>query len=245
MKQLKILIILFFCGTKLLAANENNTLQQANQFYTQKEYQNAIELYESVLKKNDALPELHYNLANAYYKNNQLGKAILHFEKTLYYDDANADAAYNLKVVLKKQKDNVIPLPELAISKKATYFFYKGNENRMAVLAIVFCWVALVFGLLFLFVKSFRLIGFYGGILAIILALVFMFFAMNRTEKRTDAILTTNEAKLHVAPSEQSQTIFTFHEGMKFKILDQIKGWYKVKLVDGKTGWTNQCGEKI
>ena len=36
-----------------------------------------------------------------------------------------------------------------------------------------------------------------------------------------------------------SDDVFTIHEGTKVSVLDEVDNWKKIKLADGKIGWLN------
>ncbi|GBD90794.1 hypothetical protein BMS3Abin04_01513 [bacterium BMS3Abin04] len=40
-----------------------------------------------------------------------------------------------------------------------------------------------------------------------------------------------------ISPPRQSNDAFVIHEGIKFKIEDELNNWTKIKLSDGKVGW--------
>ena len=42
---------------------------------------------------------------------------------------------------------------------------------------------------------------------------------------------------LEIAPTLNSEEVFTLHEGAKVLVLDTVDNWKKIKLVDGKLGW--------
>ena len=79
---LLILPALLFIQTYVHAGNIE-TYHEANIAYQQKEYEKAIELYQSLIKQGHLAPELYYNLANAFYKHGNIPDAILNYERSL------------------------------------------------------------------------------------------------------------------------------------------------------------------
>ena len=39
------------------------------------------------------------------------------------------------------------------------------------------------------------------------------------------------------APSETAEDVFILHEGTKAEVQDELEGWKKIRLIDGKLGW--------
>ena len=54
------------------------------------------------------------------------------------------------------------------------------------------------------------------------------------------AILFDKEVKFYEKPSSNSKEIFTLHEGVKVKIIEQSENWVKTKIADGRTGWVTK-----
>ena len=46
--------------------------------------------------------------------------------------------------------------------------------------------------------------------------------------------------KFYEKPSSNSKEIFTLHEGVKVKIIEQSENWVKTKIADGRTGWVTK-----
>ena len=58
-------------------------------------------------------------------------------------------------------------------------------------------------------------------------------FAKNNKE----AIVFAEETEIQNAPTLNSETVFTLHEGTKVIVLDKLDEWKKIKIADGKIGW--------
>ena len=54
------------------------------------------------------------------------------------------------------------------------------------------------------------------------------------------AILFDKEVKFYEKPSSNSKEIFTLHEGVKVKIIEQSENWVKTKIADGRIGWVTK-----
>ena len=94
MKQhISILFALLFTATSALA----QTKAQGDSAYINKEYDQAIEIYEALLQQGES-GEVYYNLGNAYFKQDELGRAILNYERALLLQPGNADISANLDI---------------------------------------------------------------------------------------------------------------------------------------------------
>ena len=52
-----------------------------------------------------------------------------------------------------------------------------------------------------------------------------------------EAIIFSKEIDINTAPTDNSEKIFTRHEGTKVVVLDSVDNWKKIKIADGKIGW--------
>ena len=109
MKQYNIIFFaLLFTASSLWA----QTKAQADSAYINKDYAQAIEIYESLLQDGES-GEIYYNLGNAYFKQDELGRAILNYERALLLQPGNADVSANLDIARAKTIDKVNPNPEV------------------------------------------------------------------------------------------------------------------------------------
>lgn len=69
---------------------------QADQLLKRGRIEQAISLYETVLKKERGFANAHYNLATAYYLKGELGKAAESLKVFLHFHPDDAEALYNL-----------------------------------------------------------------------------------------------------------------------------------------------------
>ena len=81
MRKLLLLLFTFICFSNVPAQELETIMKQGNDFYQNKQFDEAINSYETILKQGYISSELFYNLGNAYYRVGQLGKSILYFEK--------------------------------------------------------------------------------------------------------------------------------------------------------------------
>ena len=102
---------------------------------------------------------------------------------------------------------------------------------------------ALALALLFLLgsTSGKRRLGFFGGIVLLLLTLVSWDFA--RTQKREAqrqdvAIVMRPVSSVKSSPSEGSaKDLFILHEGTRVRILDNVSDYTNIELADGRQGW--------
>ncbi|AZJ34724.1 CDC27 family protein [Tenacibaculum singaporense] len=241
MKKLVIYVFLFV-STITLAQNTNDLFLSANSLYKEGKYEEAIKLYEQIEDENLASSEVYYNLANCYYKLNKIAPTIYNYEKALQLDPLNEDAKNNLIIAKRLTLDRIEALPKSVFQKFNENYLQKFTYNTWAVITIVFSFMASILFLLFYFAytPSKKRIYFTTSIISFLLlitSLVITYTQYNQTKNNVEAIIYTEEVSVTNEPTENSNEIFSLHEGTKVKVLDSVDNWKKIKLVDGKVGW--------
>lgn len=243
-------------------ASAKSLVEQANEAYSSDKFIEALKLYQEAEKKDGVSTELYYNIGNTYYRLGNKGKAILYYERALSLDPSNSDARENLDFVNTKIVDKTV-VDEANII--VVFFRNVGNiftSNGWATLAICL-FIALITAIgVYVFSDSvlIRKIGFFGGIVLILLVIVANYYAFaskNRMENHDYAIITTSSVTLSTSPrvpKDKTEEAFILNEGTKVFVIDSVETknngrvdrWYDVKADDSHRAWINGSNlEKI
>ena len=110
------LILIFIFSFKIFANSQDlSQLKKANELYKLEKYENAIEVYNEIIKSNNNNPELFYNLGNCYFRLDEIGKSILYYEKALKLNPSDEDIKFNLKIANLKTIDKFNTKEQLEI----------------------------------------------------------------------------------------------------------------------------------
>jgi len=211
--------------------------------YAAGDYESALRDWEDVAETGLTSRELLYNLGNAYVKSGEIGKAVLSYERALRMDPSDADVKYNLEFARALTQDRIDSVPEFFLKTWARQLCFGLTSNTWAALSLLLLALALGGALLFLLGASSgkRRLGFFGGIVALLLALGSWSFAswQSREAERQDlAIVMKPVSSVGSSPSEESaKSLFILHEGTKVRILDNVSGFSNIELADGRQGW--------
>ena len=86
-----------------------------------------------------------------------------------------------------------------------------------------------------------RKIGFYGGVLFLIIFLLSNLFAFQQKQmlmKRNGAIVTAPSVTIKKTPVANSADQGVIHEGTRVDIIDDtMRDWKEIHLADGREGW--------
>lgn len=235
-------IIFLFASLTVFPSAEQINLAKANKAYSTGSYSIAADLYQKVAEAGYSAPALYYNLGNAYFKMNEYPRAILWYERAKRLDPGNEDISYNLNVANTKISDKIEPLPEL---------FYKRWFNDFVQIFSVDTWALMcvclfITGLLglVLYIASRVLIlrkaGFWfaqGMFVLFCFTLLFAWHGYSVTKSKREAIVFTPTITVKSSPDDKSTDLFVLHEGTKVLLLDDIGGWYEIRIANGSVGW--------
>lgn len=217
-------------------------LKEAEDAYAGKDYNKAIELYESILNKNGESAAVYYNLGNAYYKMNKIAPAILNYERALLLEPGDGDIRFNLQMAKQKTVDQIEPLDTFFLSKWFDHIQNMAAADSWATLALV-CFLLFI-GCLILFFFSRRLVlrkgGFYAGLLLMVIIIFANIFAANQKkelETKNTAIVFAPTVTVKSSPNESGTDLFILHEGTKVIIKSTLGEWSEITLEDGNVGW--------
>ena len=218
------------------------TKADADSAFVQEHYQQAIKDYEALLKQGVSA-ELYYNLGNAYYRMDNMTQAVLNYERALLLSPGDKDIRFNLQMARSKTIDKITPESEMFFVTWYRSLVNLQSVDAWARLALIALVAAIVLALLYLFVDALwlRKVGFFGGILFVLVFLVSNLFAWQQKrglDHRTGAIIIQSAVNVKSTPSKNGTELFILHEGTKVVITDaSMKEWRQVRTADGKEGW--------
>lgn len=237
----KMVLILVVCLTSVTTSFAV-TKVEADSAYARGEYQQAIKDYEALLKQG-ASADLYYNLGNAYYRTENITRAVLNYERALLLSPGDRDIRFNLQIAQSKTIDKIVPESEM-------FFFtwYRTLVNLMSVdgwarTSLVSLALVIILLLVYLFSDRIwlRKIGFFGGVILLLLFVLSNIFAWQQKQNllfRKGAIVIVPSVTVKSTPASNGTDLFVLHEGTKVMITDgSMKGWKEIRIADGKEGW--------
>ena len=228
---------------------------QAAKAYEQEHYQEALALYMQMEKKEGTSSQLFYNMGNTYYRLKNTSRAILYYERALLLDPTNKDARFNLDFVREKSGLS-------AEQVSSVYAQWLENavgtlpSNTWAVIAAVFFLLGLAGCAMYLFLDSVgvRKLGFFGGIVMLLLSLMSYLCASHMRHRVTDrdtaiVIQEATLSKVPRQPKDSTEQAFRLPEGAKVVITDSVRTqqtlWLDVKASKGHNAWIQSTDVEI
>lgn len=252
MKKLIISIITVLAIGQFLSATQ--LTDRAEDAYKAEDYAQACSLYVEAANKEGVSSDLYYNLGNAHYRCGHIAQAILSYERALRLDPSNSDAKENLDFVNARIIDKKGETGSFIYNAFNSFVNLAGSDV-WALIAVTFFCLTIAGAAIYFFMSSviIRKIGFFGGILTLllsILAIVFSFRARTLAEDQNDAIITAETAILSTVPrtpSNHEEEAMLLHEGTKVRILRSLsqaadsvaQTWHEVEIDNKHRAWIN------
>ncbi|MDE6715299.1 MAG: tetratricopeptide repeat protein [Muribaculaceae bacterium] len=243
-----------------LQASAQSLTEEAEKAYTADNYSEALALYTQAAEQDGVSSDLYYNIGNCYYRMGNNGKAILYYERALNLDPANDNARQNLEFVNNRITDNTNVDETNIIGQMMITIRNSMSANAWATTAIVLFILLLGSIALYVFADAvlLRKIGFFGGIMLLMLTIAancFAYKSYKRISEKRYAIITVPSVTLSTSPRvpNKNEEAFILNEGTKIYILDSVATksgetvdvWYDVKADDTHRAWINKSNIDI
>ena len=236
-------ILLGMCSVD--ASAKNNAVPDkitADIAYDKGNYQEAVSLYEEILKHGEDA-NVYYNLGNAYYRIDNIAKAVLNYERALLFDPGNNDIRHNLEVAQGKTIDRLVPTDDVFFVS-----WYKSLVGLMGIDAwaytsLIALVVALVMFLVYLFAQQMllRKICFFSSIAFVIVFVLGNIFAWqmhSNVLSSSKAVVMSEQVTAKKTPVADGAEVMVIHEGTCVKVTDDsMKDWVQIEISDGREGW--------
>ena len=215
----------------------------ANQAYIEGRWSDAVVDYNIISEAGMESASLYCNTGDAYYKDGNVPMAILYYERALKLDPSYEDARFNLELLNYSIQDRIDPVPEFILKTLARKVCYLADSDSWAVLFLVFLAVTLFLAIVFIrgARASWRRVGFFGGIVTLLVAVMCLSFSIWQKQdymKADEAIVMRPVTSVKSSPSGEASTdLFILHEGTKVRLIDRVGTWSNIELADGRQGW--------
>ncbi len=244
-------IILFFSLSSSIVDDNVILLEEANKVYNEGSFEQATELYETVIQNGYESAEVYYNLGNAFFKQNKIAAAILNYEKAKKLEPNDENINFNLKIANSRIVDKIETVPELFYMQWWNSLIYALTVDQWGMLSTATFILLLVMALIFLLWRLVWLkkLSFWFGVLFLISSISTYALAnqkFNSFKKDYEAIVFTPTVTVKSSPTESSIDLFVIHEGTKVELTDNVAEWYEIIIANGSVGWVRATDiEKI
>ncbi|WP_086475719.1 MULTISPECIES: SH3 domain-containing protein [Arenibacter] len=240
--MIRVLTVLFFLLGTLGYSQNQELFEKATSFYNEGEYQKAADNYLQILENGEHSAALYFNLGNTYYKLNDIAPSIYYYEKALLLKPGDQDILNNLSFARNMTMDAIEPLPKTTLAKfydtVTSYLTY--DQWAYTAVAFMFLFVGFYIAFYFFRFSSQKRIAFITSLSFLVLTLssaTLAYLQYNNYHADRPAIIFVEQAPIKSEPNNRSQAIFNLHAGTKVQVVEEMQGWKKIEIADGKTGW--------
>ncbi|MDR1762904.1 MAG: hypothetical protein LBR64_02950 [Dysgonamonadaceae bacterium] len=240
MKRIIIILAAIFYASFGLYAQD--ALEQANENYKTGKFNEAIALYEQVLKERGPSAVVYFNLGNSYFRVNRLAPCILNYERSLLLDPGDRDVRFSLEVARLKTVDKIEPVGDFFLSEgfRAVQNLLSADEWSYLGIACFLLFIASLFVYFFSRKIGLKKTGFYVGLVFLVLTVLANIFAWNekkQLQNRNTAIIFSPTTTIKNSPDASGSDQFILHEGTKVETKRKVGDWTEIETADGNVGW--------
>ena len=210
----------------------------ANKSYNNGQFDDAAEVYESILSQGFYSADLYYNLGNAYYRLEDLGNARWSYEMGFSIQPRDKDIIHNLTLI-KQKIPNALEVPDSQILNFINNFlasFAYSDFIFFSSLMLFFYSVSSVF---------YRVNPSNSTTLYYYLFMILFFLGTSSSgikflweNNNNFGIILNDETQLYSAPFlNDNIKISIFFSGNKVKIEQKTDKWLEISSMDGRKGW--------
>jgi tetratricopeptide (TPR) repeat protein len=241
-RLLTILALLILAASAFAAEtpDANEEFAMANQFYEDRDFENAIRLYEGIIAQGGESAPLYFNLGNAYFKSGDLGHAIWNYMYARRLAPADEDIRANLEFA---QQFTSVGMEGVQLNPVKTFMRSLVAEHTVTTLA----WISTAFLFVVMVLMSLRyafrkrspaLRGLLIGMLIMMHAAMALTSFKYRDDYLTErAVIIAEEAPVYTGPSENSDVELQGAPGLVIEILDEQDGFLQVLFENKRRGW--------
>jgi tetratricopeptide (TPR) repeat protein len=237
---MKKLVYIFLLVSQAILAQ--TAFEKGNELYKKEKYDEAVVLYEGILKSGEQSAELYFNLGNAYYKLHKVAPAIYNYEKALLLNPNDTEIQTNLKFAQKMAIDEIKVVPKVGFSKMVSdlldvfhYDTWAGIATGFSALFLLF-FIGYYFGSTSLIKRSF-FVAMVLSLVVILMSVASAIVERNNYNNERPAIVFAEVISVKSEPKAAAPEAFVLHEGTKVFVLENQDRWRKIQLTDETEGW--------
>ncbi len=239
MKKLLLLVALAVTCSAVYAQEQDT---QAETFYRNGQYAQALSLYEQALKNSPNNPYLYYNIGNCYFKMDSKGLAAANYYRAFKLRPRDPDIRHNLSLALGNSGNALIPSGVPPVLHKGFFWF---SISELKGLVCGSGWLVCLLAGLWLLTRK-------GGKLALCAGVVFVgcagwFYLRQSWETQPLAVVAAPVAEVRSGPGTNFPASASVTQGHLVEVVDSKDHWVQVVIQSqGLKGWVeNTTLERI
>ncbi len=209
------------------------------------DFAHAADLMDSLETRGEVNADFYLSLGNARFESGAPGRAILAYERGLRLRPGNKDLANNLRFVREQTGLGVAAVPDFFLLRWWRIAGAALGTTFSYVLSLLFWWIAVAGCVWWILRRAgmeekqrFTLLP--AAAVAVCVAAAFFVLGQSRytyLHQADEAVLVAPAATLRVSPTQAGSVEAELEQGYKLRIIDEVNGYVKVQLADGRQGY--------
>lgn len=244
-------LVILICGMLLPGhTHAENPEDTAKRYFENKQFQEASAIWYDLVQSGKGTSGVYFNIGLAQSSLGNIPQAMLAFEKALRLEPSNKMIKKAIQLEREKMANAIIPVEPFFLLKWTTgllAIFRPGYWSFFGLGALIFA-VFLHIKRDDLKIKSNPFLQHRAKLMISGLGLLFILLAFLSYSGlyRTDEAILHLPCEIRQAPSEDSPQLLALNPGEKMIILDQLTGWYRIRLLNIEEGWIkSDCVTRI
>ena len=234
-------IIYILLSLSFSLQSNDQRFESANDFYSNGDYSNAINLYLQIIDSGYESHSLYYNLGNSHYKLNNIAESNYYFEMAKRLSPNDSDINVNLSFAKNMRVDKIEKLPVSQLERIRVKTINLFSVNSWKIIFLIFIWLLCISILLYIYYADpFKKKLFFNISIVFILISSLIYWISYEKKIESDklyGIIYLKEIEVWSEPNKLSELKFLLHEGTKVELINQAQDWTNIKLENGTTGW--------
>ena len=236
---LNIIYILFYFS--VFFQSNGQIFESANNYYSNGDYNSAINLYLQILDSGYESHSLYFNLGNSYYKLNNIAESNYYFEMAKKLSPNDSDTSINLSFAQNMRIDKIEKLPISQLESIRGSIIKLFSVNTWKTIFLIFIWLLCISIILYIYYADpFKKKLFFNISIALVVVSSLIYWISYEKEIDTEkvyGIVYPKEIEVWSEPNKLSELKFLLHEGTRVELIDKVQDWLNIKLENGTTGW--------
>ena len=216
--------------------------REANEAHLQGDFEAAAAGYRKLLEHGAGGADVHYNLGTTALEMGSLGEAVLHLELARRDGGEDPDVVGNLALARSRQLDALV-----GDGQPAPFLERLAHATPVPDIGVSFL-ILWVLGFLLLCARRFsplrlRTALMVGAVVSLVVAVPLGLLTANRSwvdANVQDAVVMAKVTQVREFPSEKGAVAFEIHEGLEVRMLAREGGYVRIRLANGREGWTRR-----
>ncbi len=213
-----------------------NSLAQAEEFYRQGKFSQALSLYEQELKNHPNDPFVYYNIGNCYFKMGSKGLATANYYRAFLRAPRDLDIRHNLALVRSGCGERLVPA---GIPESVHRMYFGLSMAELTGLLFVLFWSSCLIGCFWLIKRK----G--AKLLWVVVAATLLtggwWYTRFEWENRAMAVVASPVAEIRSGPGTNFPASASITQGHLLTIQDSKDSWYEVIVPSqGLKGWVEK-----